>query len=161
MKKLLFVPLVFLCASAALADPAAEVRQAISALYAKADAAALVADWTVYGRISTPNCRFLSPGHAPLTVDQITKGLPQMMVHSRISKARTEIETLTLNGDRAVASSIQTSDGVFNGKPLHDVTRNKDTWRKTPSGWRLTLSQVVSDKMTPGALPPIRRRPSP
>ena len=154
MKRLLFVPLVFLCASAAFADPATEARQAIEAIYAKVDAATMAADPTIFKRICTPDCRFVQPGQPPQTVEQITKEIAPVMAQWRGMKTQTVVDAVTVSGAEAVVTDTQTTDGVFNGQPLHDVTQNKDTWKKTPGGWRLALSLVVSDKMTPGTLPP-------
>ncbi len=154
MKTLLFVSLLLLCIPAAFGDATTDARQAIEAVYAKVDAAAMAADPTIYTRISTPDCRFSQPGQPPLTVAQVTKQMTAVMAQSHVSQTHTEIKALTLDGGGAVAETTQTMDMVFNGQSLHDVAQSRDTWQKTPAGWRLALSQVVSDKMTPGALPP-------
>lgn len=156
MKLLLAFVLMLSCAPATFADAASDARQAIGAAYARIDAAAVAADPTIYTRLCTPEARFLSPGQPPQTLEQITKQMTAMMAQARVLRTHTALDMLTLSGSggRAVVLNTQTADFVFNGQPLHDVTRNKDTWTHTPTGWRLALSEQVSDRITPGAPPP-------
>ena len=148
--KLLVCLLLLLCTSPMYADPASDARQAIDALYAQADTAAMSGDWAIYERICTPDCRFVQPGQPAQTVPQLEAVMKQVLPQWQGLKNHTAVDTIAVTGSTAIVTNTQTTDGAFNGQPLHDVTQNKDTWTLTPAGWRMSRSEVVSDKMTPG-----------
>ncbi len=148
--KLLACLLLLLCASLVYADPASDARQAIEALYAQADTAAMSGDWAIYERICIPDCRFVQPGQPAQTVPQLEAVMKQVLPQWQGLKNHTAVDTIAVTGSTAIVTNTQTTDGAFNGQPLHDVTQNKDTWTLTPAGWRMSRSEVVSDKMTPG-----------
>ena len=150
--KLLACLLLLLCTPLVHADPAADARQAIEASYAQLDTAAMTGDPTIYKRICTPECQFVQPGQPTQTVPQLEAVMKQILPQWRGSmKTHTAVDSVVVNGSIAVVTNTQTTDGAFNGQSLHDVGHNKDTWTRTPAGWRLSVSEVVSDQMTPGA----------
>jgi len=149
MRTLFICVLLLLGSSLVYADPASDARQAIEALYAQSDTAAMSGDPTIYGRICTPDCRFVQPGQPTTTVPQLEALMKQVLPQWQGLKAHTVVDSITVTGSAAIVTNTQTTDGTFNGQSLHDVTQNKDTWTLTPAGWRMSRSEVISDKVTP------------
>ncbi len=125
---------------------------AIRAQYAKMDAGSNTGDVSVFDQVCAPDCRFLQPGEPPSDLAAFKKTLQQVFPQWRGFRTKTQIDSLTVSGPTATALTTQTTDGVFAGRPLHDVGKSRDTWALTAQGWRLQSSETLSDQMTPGAV---------
>jgi hypothetical protein len=58
--------------------------------------------------------------------------------------ARTEVESLRLDGDEAVVTVRREAEDPKSGDTLKIVTRHRDTWIQTPAGWRWRESIELS-----------------
>jgi hypothetical protein len=57
-----------------------------------------------------------------------------------------------VHGDVAVATYVTDEHETFHGRALRCRYRSVDTWRRTPSGWRLIAAQVLALREDPPAV---------
>lgn len=143
------------CSAAPLPKKANDgaIRKELEAKYKALERAFQQKDEKAMWSMTTPDYAVKQPDGRVLTREMLEPGFKQQMAMSHDVKWPRKITKLTVEEDRAIA----TVDGRFAAKidgaggkkqQMLLVATTRDTWVKTPDGWKLQLSEVQKNHVT-------------
>ncbi|HRF59982.1 MAG TPA: nuclear transport factor 2 family protein [Fimbriimonadaceae bacterium] len=150
--------------SAALAD--ATVKAAIEKEYARASAALMKRDVKRFMTITTPDIKYYARSRQVLDRNALeTQYRKNFSLYRSVDNVAYRVKTVTVNGKTATAMTTSTLDVTLPGgtpkKPMkyRAIADTRNTWVKTPVGWRLQKIELLDDRITLDGRPMLRRAP--
>ncbi len=134
------------------AQAQAEVRATLQERYDRFNASLVNRNITALTALCTADCKLqIRPGGPALSLDQFRQQAPTQFGKLILRRARTHIDSLAVSGSQARVQETWTGDltsgAEANGRQrVHTVQRLQDVWTRTPAGWLLSSSSVVSVK---------------
>ena len=144
---------VSIAAPAVRAEDAAAVRKQIEAAYARSDKAVKTRDVSHLMDDATPDMTSKTEGRVIKGTDLINVMKQQLAMFKSIDEVSSKITSFKVNGGTAVVNAESTLVGTLVGpdqKPhkLRSVSKDRDTWVKTPKGWKVKLTETLGQKNT-------------
>src|SRR5580658_9105401 len=134
----------------ATASGADSLRQTLDARYAAVTKAIQKRDITIVAGMLTPDYVAVSPSGRKLPRSKVLQNFQlQANALGRVSWPR-HIDGLTVSGKTAIAVVSGHFTGYSLGKQSHKlelIATTQDTWVKTPSGWKMKTSKLVTNKV--------------
>ena len=128
-------------------------EKAIRAAYATADALYRKKDVAKLMKMLTPDVMYKEVGGKTMNYKEMDALMKQQLGNIQsIDAFKTTIKKLTVKGKTAQSETSMTLKGKVadpQGK-IHVMTSmstTRDTWTKTPQGWRMKMIEALSDKM--------------
>ncbi len=137
----------------AMAQNEQAVRKALAPLYAKVRQAFLHRDVDAFIAILAPSgtARQGEKASDPQEV-RVQVGMRLAML-KKMTTVKMEMQKVTVNGDRAVVMNRFEYEGIVETQPgktvrMGDKGITRDTWARTPKGWRLLHIETVQSNPT-------------
>ena len=130
-----------------------EVRREIEDAYRKLARAFETKDFDAFQALRMADFATIPPQGAPSTASRMAERARGLLdrIHPPITTSN-EILDLTVRGDEAIATVRQkftrrqlVEDQM---RTIHSEVTQRETWRKTPDGWKLTFVDEVRDHLT-------------
>lgn len=145
--------LLFLAGERAQGDAVADARKAIQAEYRRLSVAIQRKDLNGFIKGCTPDCKIKSQ-QGTFTIGQ-WKGMMQSAFQGMEDiRYDVRLDKVMLKGKEAIVMSTQTMEATLTSPQdnkkhrLHSQEKAKDIWTKTAKGWRLRLSETISQRTT-------------